>query len=140
MNTKQIGNITEMECMLAMMKAGFNVLTPYGDCERYDFVADINGEFYKIQCKTASSDDDGASFKFECRSSGSNTKGVTHQSYSKKEIDFFSTCFNGQCYLVPVEECGCDKRLRLLPTKNGQTKGICWASEYRLEEVVKNLS
>lgn len=29
MNSKQIGNITEVECMLAFMKQGYNVLTPY---------------------------------------------------------------------------------------------------------------
>jgi len=29
MNSKQIGNITEVECMLAFMKQGYHVLTPY---------------------------------------------------------------------------------------------------------------
>ena len=48
MNTKRIGNITEVECMLAFMKLGYNVLQPYGDCERYDFVADIKGLFSNI--------------------------------------------------------------------------------------------
>ena len=57
MNTKQIGNITELECMLAFVKAGYNVLIPYGDCERYDFVVDINGRFYKMQSKTSRSDE-----------------------------------------------------------------------------------
>ena len=128
-----------MECMLAFMKQGFNVLTPYGDCERYDFVVDINDKFYKIQCKTSHSDDENASFKFECRSSRSNANKTTHFSYSKDEIDYFATIFNGKCYLIPVEECGCDKRLRLLPTKNGQIRGVCWAKNYELEEMIKNL-
>ena len=48
MNSKQIGNITELETMLAFLKLGFNVLTPYGDCERYDFVVDANGKFLRI--------------------------------------------------------------------------------------------
>ena len=51
LNSKQKGNITELECMLAFVKLGYNVLTPYGDCERYDFVVDIKGNFYKIQVK-----------------------------------------------------------------------------------------
>ena len=68
MNSKQKGNITELETMLAFMKLGYNVLTPYGDCERYDFVVDINGKFYKIQSKTSKSDDNDASFSFSCRS------------------------------------------------------------------------
>jgi ribosome biogenesis protein Tsr3 len=51
--SKQKGNITEVECMLSFLKLGYNVLTPYGDCERYDFVVEINNKFYKIQVKTA---------------------------------------------------------------------------------------
>ena len=35
------------------MEIGYNVLTPYGDCERYDFVVDVNNKFYRIQVKTA---------------------------------------------------------------------------------------
>ena len=138
MNSKQKGNITELETMLAFLKLGFNVLTPYGDCERYDFVVDANGKFYKIQSKTARTDDDGASFKFNCRSCNRKDGQIVHHKYTKNEIDYFVTSFNNQCYLIPVEECGDDKRLRLLPAKNEQTKGINWAQNYELEEIVKN--
>lgn len=137
MNSKQIGNITELETMLAFLKQGYNVLTPYGDCERYDFVVDAKGKLFKIQAKTSSSEDDGASFKFSCRSSNRKNGKIIHHSYSEEEIDYFVTSFNGKSYLIPVEECGSDKRLRILPTKNNQTRGISWAKDYELEEVVK---
>ena len=65
LNSKQIGNVTEVECMLAFLKLGYNVLQPYGDCERYDFVADVNGKFYKIQCKTAK--ESNGTIEFNCR-------------------------------------------------------------------------
>ena len=139
MNSKQKGNITELECMLAFMKLGYNVLTPYGDCERYDFVVDIDNKFYKIQSKTSSSDDDGASFKFSCRSCNRKDGAIVHHTYTKEEIDYFVTTFNGIIYLIPVEECGADKRLRLQPTKNGQVRGVTWAKDYELEEVIKNM-
>lgn len=139
MNSKQIGNITELESMLAFMKKGYNVLTPYGDCERYDFVVDINGKFYRIQCKTSNSDDNGASFHFNCRSCNRSDGKIQHHTYSKDEIDYFSTIFNDICYLIPVDECGSDKRLRLEPTKNGQIRGITWAKDYELEEVIKKM-
>ena len=58
LNSKQKGNITELECMLAFVKLGYNVLIPYGDCERYDFVVDIKGNFYKIQVKTSRTEDE----------------------------------------------------------------------------------
>ena len=138
MNSKQKGNITELECMLAFIKQGYNVLTPYGDCERYDFVVDVNGKFIRIQSKTSSSDDNGASFKFSGRSCNRKDGKIIHHQYTNEEIDYFSTIFDGKCYLIPVEECGSGKRLRILPTKNGQTRGISWAKNYELEEVVKN--
>lgn len=139
LNSKQIGNITELECMLAFIKMGYNVLTPYGDCERYDFVVDKDNKFYKIQSKTSSSDDGGASFKFSCRSCNRKDGGIVHHNYTKEEIDYFITTFNGKVYLIPVEECGSDKKLRIEPTKNGQVRGVTWAKDYELEEVIKNM-
>ena len=138
MNSKYKGNITELESMLAFMKLGFNVLTPYGDCERYDFVVDANGKFIKIQAKTAHTSDDGASIKFSCRSCNRQNGMIIHHQYTKQEIDYFITTFNNKIYLIPVEECGSDKILRILPPKNGQTRGITWAKDYELEEVVKS--
>ena len=138
MNSKQIGNITELETMLAFLKLGYNVLSPYGDCERYDFVVDVKGKFVRIQSKTSNSDDKGASFSFSGRSCNRKEGKIVHHQYTNEEIDYFATTFNGKCYLIPVEECGATKRLRILPTKNGQTRGICWARDYELEEVVKN--
>ena len=138
MNSKQKGNITELESMLAFIKLGYNVLSPYGDCERYDFVVDANGKFLKIQAKTASPSDDGTSFQFSCRSCNRKDGTIVHHKYTKDEIDYFVTTFNNKVYLIPVEECGTDKRLRLVPTKSGQIRGISWARDYELEEVVKN--
>lgn len=136
MNSKQKGNITELETMLAFIKMGYNVLTPFGDCERYDFVVDVNGRLIKVQSKTSRTTDDGASFTFSCRSCNRKEGKIIHHYYTKNEIDYFITTFNGKTYLIPVEECGADKRLRILPPKNGQTRGITWAKDYELEEVI----
>lgn len=120
MNSKQKGNITELEAMLAFLKHGFNVLIQYGDCERYDFVVDANGKFYKIQSKTSTLTDDGGSFIFNCRSVNRKDGKIVHHLYTKDEIDYFVTHFEDKCCLVPVEECGCNKQLRINPPKNGQ--------------------
>ena len=136
-NSKQKGNITEFETMLAFLKLGYNVLTPYGDCERYDYVVDVNGKFIRIQSKTSHTGDGGESFKFSGRSCHRKDGKIVHHQYTNDEIDYFATSFNGICYLIPVEECGADKRLRILPAKNGQVRGITWAKDYALEEIVK---
>lgn len=125
--------------MLAFLKQGYNILTPYGDCERYDFVVDVNGKFIRVQNKTSKSNDDGASFFFNCRSCHRKEGKIIHHQYTNEEIEYFATTFNGRCYLIPVEECGADKKLRILPTKNGQTKGILFAKDFYLESVIKTL-
>lgn len=141
LNTKQRGNITEVECMLAFLKLGYNVLTPYGDCERYDFVVDINGTLYKIQVKSVNENhiDEGY---IEFKTSNKTTKNgkfVRHV-YDKEQIDYFMTSYEGKCYLVPVDECATtSKRLRFIPPKNGQIKGITFAQEYELEGMVNKI-
>ena len=140
MTSKDVGNITEVSCMLEFMKLGYPVLTPYGDCQRYDFVVEINGKFYRIQSKTANDTyiDEGY-IVFRCDNTTTKNGKVVHHSYDENEIDYFSTFYNGKCYLVPVNECSREKRLRFTAPKNGQTRGITFAFEYELEKVVANL-
>lgn len=140
MNSKQLGNVTEVQVMLGFLQLGYNVLTPYGDCERYDFVADVNGKFVKIQVKSSKASDDGTKFSFNTASTHYSDGKCVHHSYSKEDIDYFATVYNNQVYLIPVEECSSrSQSLRLVPAKNGQTRGVKWAKDYRLEEVIKEL-
>lgn len=140
MNSKQLGNITEVQAMLGFLQLGYNVLTPYGDCERYDFVADVNGKFVKIQVKSSKVSDDGTKFSFNTASTHYSDGKCVHHSYSKEDIDYFATVYDNQVYLIPVGECSArSQSLRLVPAKNGQTRGVKWAKDYRLEEVIKEL-
>lgn len=141
LNTKQRGNVTEVECMLAFLKLGYNVLTPYGDCERYDFVVDIQGKLYKIQVKSANDkhiQEGYIDFKTANKTTREGT--FVRHTYTKDEIDYFMTSYDNKCYLIPVEECStCEKRLRFVPPKNGQTKGITFANEYELDRMVNKI-
>ena len=143
-NTKILGNTTEMECMLECMKLGIQVSIPFGEDSRYDFIMDYNGKLYRIQCKHCSEVLDESSqvvaVKFKTvRQSGSNASIHTRTKYTKDEIDYFSTSYCGKCYLVPVEQCSNEKNLRIIPPKNGQTKGISFLENYELSEVLKTL-
>ena len=140
LNSKQKGNITEVECMLAFLKLGYNVLMPYGDCERYDFVVDIEGKLLKIQVKTSSdSHIDEGYIIFKCANKTTKEGQFVRHPYTKEQIDYFMTSYNGQCYLIPVEETSTEKRLRFTPPKNGQLKGISFAKDYELEKMVKTI-
>ena len=143
-NTKILGNTTEMECMLECMKLGIQVSIPFGEDSRYDFIIDVNGKLYRIQSKHCSEivDNEGqvVAVKFKTvRQSGSNASTHTRTKYTKDEIDYFSTSYEGKCYLVPVEHCSILKLLRLTPPKNGQLKGVSFLKDYELSEVLKTL-
>jgi hypothetical protein len=143
-DTKILGNATEMECMLECMKLGVQVSIPFGEDSRYDFIMDYNGKLYRIQSKHCSEivDDSNkvVAVKFKTvRQSGSNASIHTRTKYTKEEIDYFSTSYEGKCYLVPVEQCSNEKILRIKPPKNGQTKGISFLENYELSEVLKTL-
>ena len=67
LNKKQIGNLTELKCISAFYELGYSISIPYGENNRYDFIADIGGKLIKVQVKTSSTKD-GNSYKFSCRS------------------------------------------------------------------------
>ena len=139
MDSKQIGNITELEVLTYITKLGDQVSIPFGDRERYDQIWDIKGKLLKIQVKTSRLSEDSSYIIFACRSNTKIQGKIKHSRYTKDEIDYFATFWNGRCYLVPVEETSTEKRLRFEPPKNGQTKGITFAKDYLVEEVLKQL-
>lgn len=139
LNKKQKGNLTELQCISAFYNMGYSVSIPYGENNRYDFIADVNGILLKIQVKTASSRDNGKTFDFSCRSSRINSKKVYSKKYSKKEIDYFATYIYNKCYLLPVEECSTSKRIRFEKTLNNQDENTNFEENYRLEKQIELL-
>lgn len=140
MDSKFKGNVTELEVLTYITKLGYQVSVPFGDRERYDQIWDIRGKLIRVQVKTASLvDNQDTAIKFSCRSS-QRSKGKTKNTrYSKDEIDYFATTWNGKCYLVPVEETSTEKVLRFDPPKNGQLKGITFAHHYEVEEMLQRI-
>lgn len=140
MDSKQKGNITELEVLTYITKLGYQVSIPFGDRERYDQIWDIKGKLLKVQVKTSHLiDDEGSGIKFSCRSNTRVGGKIQHARYTKDEIDYFATFFEGKCYVVPVEQTSTEKTLRFKPPKNGQKKGISLAEYYLAEEVLKSL-
>ena len=139
LNSHFIGEITEQQVALEFLKLGILISKPLVQSSRYDFIADINHKLYKIQVKTSSFKEE-SFIEFATSTSHTNTKGTLNLKYSEDDVDFFATMFNGQCYLVPFSVCGSrTQRLRLVPTKNHQVKGITFAKDYHLEDIIKGL-
>lgn len=104
MNTKQKGDIAEAQVIAALLKAGKNVLMPFGDRNRYDCVLEEDGRFERIQVKTGRRK--GQSLQFNSYSVTSENGRVKHVHY-KGQIDTFAVYdpVDGKIYLVPVGMC-----------------------------------
>ena len=145
MDSKQIGNLTELQCITRFYELGYSISIPYGDSEKYDFILDVNGKLYKLQCKHASETytDDGQLDYLTIRTTWQSgySKGQKWKAnkYTSDDIDFFVTHFQGKNYLIDVNECSTQKILRVLPPKNNQTKGINFLHLFLDEEVLKTL-
>ena len=135
-----IGEITEQQVGLAFLRLGILLSKPLVQSSKYDFVADVNNKLYKIQVKTSTLEEEGNYFSFATSTSHTNTKGTINLHYSPEEVDYFATICNEQCYLIPYELCGTrNQRIRLQPTKNGQTKGILFAKDFKLEDMIEKM-
>lgn len=140
LSSHYIGEITEQQVATEFLKLGIQVCKPLVQSSKYDFVVDINNKLYKIQVKTGTPKENNSYIEFATSTSHTNAKGTINLTYSENDVDFFATMYNNECYLIPYEVCGKRaQRLRLIPTKNSQIKGITFAKDYHLEDIVKSL-
>ena len=142
--TLQKGLLTEIACIQDFTKLGYRCLKPVDDSSKYDIVVDTGNKFLKIQCKTASWVTDTAqektAFVINTCCQTTNTKTITRHKYSSDDIDYFYTWFEGQGYLVSINEAtGVTFRWRYEYPSNGQKQGIHIAKNYKIEEVLRTI-
>ena len=134
--TTQKGLLTELSCQNDFTRCGILLSQPIINDSRYDFLADINGKIYKIQCKSASSVDEKES-AISFAVSNKNWNNGERKDYHE-QIDFFYTCYNNQGYLIPIEEVG--KKAKVLrfftELSNAGNFQITWASDYEFEKIL----
>lgn len=136
-NPKAVGERSEAIIMARLVEIGYNVLTPFGDNQRYDLVIeDGDGQFWRVQCKTGRSN--GEYIEFAPASLYYHTRAgkTTHGSKSYHgQIDYFAVYCpeTKKVYLIPVDHAGASQmNLRLIPTANKQKKGVRWAKDYEI--------
>jgi len=131
-DTKSIGEITEAVVLAEFLKAGFPVLLPFGDNQRYDMVVEVGGSFLRVQCKTASPcgwKGDRSCIRFKARN------GVHVSRPYQDQADLFAAYApsTGQVYVVPVDGVpATDVWLRVAPARNNQHLKIRLAEEHTL--------
>jgi hypothetical protein len=127
-NTKSKGDISELMVMAAFLEKGYAVAKPFGENARYDFVAERDGQFVRVQVKSGWISADVV--VFNCFSSHAH-RGSPSRMYLG-DADVFGIYCRGTntVYVTPVAEMAHRGFLRLRPTKNGQRKGVRWAADY----------
>lgn len=143
MNSKEIGNLTELQCITGLYSLGCDISIPFGNSQKYDLIMDYKNKLYKIQVKHAKDkiiNDEVVGFTFKTRWQGHNSNGYTNHTYVKEEIDFFATYHQNKVFLIPIEECsGIEKTIRYDIPKNNQLLRINFAKDYLAEVVLKRL-
>ena len=118
--------------LLRTRRHGYAVLLPFGVNPRYDLVIDIEGRFVRAQCKTGRLRR--GVVEFRTRSVRSNTVRTIMRGYEGEADIFLVHCRDtGRIYSVPVDEAPHGQMcLRVVPTVNGQARGVHWATDYEL--------
>lgn len=134
-NTKNIGEDSEIQVVSALMKIGYTVLTPViGDNKRYDMVIEACDKFYRVQVKTARVE--GGTLYFSTCSSTEHRRGGSRKDY-RGQIELFAVYSpdTDKVYVMSVDEVGkAGAKLRLEPTKNNQKKNVRWAKDHELDK------
>lgn len=139
-NSKRIGNIGEAKTLSKFVELQIPVCISFGDCERYDMVAEFNGKLNKIQCKTCLNMKDEDSFEIYIINRSTKEGKDISRSYSKEDIDYFSI-YNVEkdiLLLYPNNEYQSTAiTFRINPSKNNQVKEINFVKDYLFENIVK---
>lgn len=131
-DTKSIGDRSELEVILALVRAGYLVSVPFGENHRYDLIAEKDNVLSRIQVKTGRLRD--GVILFKCYSTHSHRGGPSRRLYTG-EIEYFAIyCRETDgVYMIAVNGSEPKGALRAKPTRNRQAKRIHWAEDYLLE-------
>jgi hypothetical protein len=128
--TNAKGEFGEAMILADLRRQGHGIAIPFGHDAPFDLVVvrKENGALEKVQCKYTTSDGRVILVRIE-----SNSAWVHHR-YTKDEVDWIAVydATTNRCFYVPSQVWDGQVRvnLRLVPTINGQTKGIRFAAEF----------
>ena len=127
-DTSSIGNKSEAIVLAALVHAGYSPLLPFGGGHPYDIALDVGDRLLRVQCKTGRPLTEGVVFF----PTASWCRNLSYRSY-RGDVDLFGVYCPGtkQVYLVLIEDVPeRTASLRVVPPKNGQTRGVRWAKDY----------
>lgn len=138
--TNLLGQLTELWCQIHFCERGIILSQPTNPSSRYDFIADINGKLYRIQCKTSCLLSNN---RIQFSTKSKNWNSGEYHSYLN-DVDYFYTCWNQIGYLIPinlVNETTKSKILRLGDPKDytQSTNSVLYAKYFEIDEILTSL-
>jgi hypothetical protein len=137
MDTIRRGNAAEAAVLNALVRAEVHVLVPFGEGLPYDLAIDTGDQFIKIQVKCGRVRNDCVEF---------NTCATDHGSGRRSYVglaDVFGVWVPelDRVYVAAVVDSPRYRGyLRLVPTRNSQSKGVRYAGDYAVERWAASLS
>lgn len=101
-NPNLIGAVAELKIAAEATRLGIDVLRPMTEHCRYDLVFEIDGNLFRIQCKSAPRNGEIVSVRTESNRRGPD--GFIRRQYTAEEIDAVAAyCPElDRCYLLPI--------------------------------------
>lgn len=139
MISKEKGNIGEAIILAEFIKRGVQCSIPFGDCARYDLIAEFGGKLNKIQIKYCGQITENNSFICKCSSSTNHTTNKHCTTY-ENDVDYIA-CYIvpiNKSILIPIQEVGQQKSvvIRLEKPLNNQSKGIHYIDDYDFDLIL----
>lgn len=136
-NTNIVGKVSETRVLLWCIEHNIVVSIPYGEKAKYDQIWDINGKLIRVQVKTSRYNATNETIEFNCYSVSNGKKYF----YTKADIDYFATWFDGNVYLISVDECNTTKKLRVSDSSGTAkyAKHNNWIKNYYAEDVIESI-
>lgn len=125
---KQISREAELRFAAEFAKEGWDIFLPFGEDSPIDLLIHKDREFMKVQIKATKIKEGALICKLR------STNNWQDKRYQKEEIDLFGFYDheNKKGYLIKFKEIQnkAEIKLRVIPSKNKQTKGVRLAKNY----------
>lgn len=135
MNTKQVGDETEVKIMSRLIADGYTISRPFGDNDKYDLVLDTGAEMFRVQCKTGWREDDGSVLRFKTASKTTSNGDVRMVDYGEAIDAFAVRCTaTEELYWIPVKAAGTKSTYLRLEEPEIAHPSVNLATEFHFDE------
>ena len=131
-HTKNKGDLGVLKAQIDLFEQGFTICMPLTEHAPFDLVAYKNGEFRRVQVKYRALGPSGA-LQVKFATCWADRHGTHSVPVDKDEVDLFCVYCpdTDECYYLNPNNFRSSVSLRVETSKNGQSKGVHFAADYR---------